>query len=158
MVHAAMEGGGEVFVARGGEGVEPVAVEGRGVTRAVGRPRAGGMVDAGGRADSPSTSISSKAAAALGLESGRRRFGSIRASLLLSSQRRAPGPPRLALLAGAGAGVVGAGGAGGAGEGAWISGSASCLLGWQPPLLGAWLPSPGICTFRVTWRSPSQSL
>ena len=55
-------------------------------------------------------------------ESGKRRFGSIRASLLLSSRRRAPGPRRLALLAGAGAGagagvgVVGAGGA--TGEGA----------------------------------------
>ena len=61
-----------------------------------------------------------------GLESGRRRFGSIWASLLLSSRRRAPGPHRLALLAGAG--VVGAGGAGGAEEGAWMPGSASCLL------------------------------
>ena len=72
----------------------------RGEARAAGRARAGGRVGTGGRADSPSTSTSGKAAAALGLESERRRFGSIRASLLLSSRRRAPGPRRLALLAG----------------------------------------------------------
>ena len=118
-----------------------------GGARAVGAARAGGMVGAGGRADLPSSSTSGKAAAALGLGSERRRFGSIRASLLLSSRRRDPGPQRMALLAGAGVGVVGAGGAG---EGAWMPGSASCLLGWQPPLLGAWLPCPGTCTFRVT--------
>ena len=93
--------------------------------------------------------------AAGGAGSERRRFGSMRASLRLSSPRRAPGPQHLALLAGEGAGIVGSGGAG---EGAWVPCFASCLLGWQPPLLGAWLPWPGTCTFKVTWRPPSLSL
>ena len=88
----------------------------------------------------------------------------MRASLLLLSRSKAPGPRRLALLAGAGA--VAAGGAGGAagvaagvaGEGARVPGSTSCLLGWQPPLLGAWLPSPETFTFSEMFRFPSLSL
>ena len=115
------------------------------------RMRAGGGRAWGGRAGPPSTSVS-------------RTPGSIRASLLRSSRSKAPGPRRLALLAGAGA--VAAGGAGGAagvaagvaGEGARVPGSTSCLLGWQPPLLGAWLPSPETFTFSEMFRFPSLSL
>ena len=99
---------------------------------------AGMVTTVGGRASTPPSTPSKM--------SGRRSFGSMRASLLLSSRSRAPGPRRLALLAGAGA--VAAGGA--AGEGARVPGSTSCLLGWQPPLLGAWLPCPGTFTFSVT--------
>ena len=109
----------------------------------------------GGRAAPPLTSVS-------------RTPGSIRASLLRLSRSLAPGPRRLALLTGAGA--VAAGGAGGAagvaagvglgvaGEGARVPGSTSCLLGWQPPLLGAWLPSPETFTFSEMFRFPSLSL
>ena len=80
--------------------------------------------------------------------SSRRRFGSMRASLLLSSRSKAPGPRCLALLVGAGGGAAECA----AREGARVPGSTPCLLGWQPPLLGAWLPFPGTWafTFRVT--------
>ena len=103
-------------------------------------------------------------------ESGMRRPGSIRASLLLSSLRRAPGPCLLALLAGAGAGPgtvaeaaaagaggAGAGGVGGAGGAAWVPGPLSCRLDCRPPLLGAWSACPAITIFRETVRSPSLS-
>ena len=85
----------------------------------------------------------------------------MRASLLLSSRSRAPGPRRLALMAGAGS--VAAGGAAGvasgvAGEEARVPGSTSRLLGWQPPLLGAWFPCPETFTFSEIFRFPSLSL
>ena len=93
-------------------------------------------------------------------ESGMRRFGSIRASLLLSSWRRAPGPRCLALLVGAGAGagegeegggVEGAVGCeGAAGEGTRVPGPLSWLLDCRPPLLGAWSACPTIVTVMVT--------
>ena len=67
-----------------------------------------------------------------------RRFGSIRANRLLSLRSRAPGPRRLALLAGAGAvaaaAVVGA--ACREEEGARVPGAASWPLDRLPPLLG----------------------
>ena len=113
-------------------------------------------------------------------ESGMRRPGSIRASLLLSSLRRAPGhrllallapgPRLLALLAGAGAGPgagagaaaagaggAGAGGVGGAGGATWVPGPLSCRLDCRPPLLGAWSACPANTIFSETVRSPSQS-
>ena len=39
-----------------------------------------------------------------------------------------------------------------------MPGSTSCLLGWQPPLLGAWLPCPETFTFSEMFRFPSLSL
>ena len=130
------------------------------------RMRAGG-----GRAGPPSTSVSSRGPAGMGMgESGMRRPGSIRASLLLSSLSRAPGPRLLALLAGAGAGPgagagaaaasaggAGAGGVGGAGGATWVPGPLSCRLDCRPPLLGAWSACPASTIFSVTVRSPSLS-
>ena len=121
----------------------------------------GGMVltSAGGRKTGPT--FRSILVNHLGRQSGKRRFGSIRASFLLSSRSRAPGPRRLALLAGAGAvaaAAAAAGGTEGGEEGARVPGAASRLLGWQPPFLGAWLPCPETFTFSEMFRLPSPSL
>ena len=78
--------------------------------------------------------------------SGRGRFCSMRVTLLLLSRSKALGPRCLALLAGAWA-VAAGGAAGAAEEGARMPGSTSRLLGWQPPLLVAWLPCPETFTF-----------
>ena len=99
-----------------------------------------------------------------------KRSGSIRASLLLSSLTRAPGPRLLALLAGAGAGPgavagaatagaggAGTGGVGGVGGATLVPGPLSCWLDCRPPLLEAWSACPAITIFRETVRSPSLS-
>ena len=81
----------------------------------------GAMRAGRGKADPPSASIS-----------GSRRPGSIRASLLLSSLRRAPGPRLLALLgAGPGAGA-GAGAGPGAGAGAAAAGGGGGFRAPEP--------------------------
>ena len=70
--------------------------------------------------------------------SERRWFGSMRASLRLSSWNRAPGPWRLVLLAGAGAVAAAAVGAAGREEEARVPAAASWLLDGPLPLLGVW--------------------
>ena len=60
----------------------------------------------------------------------------MRASLCLLSLSTAPGPRRLALLAGAGAVAAAAVGAAGGEEGARVPGAASWLLDGPLPLLG----------------------
>ena len=83
-------------------------------------------------------------------ESVWRRSGSIRASLLLSSVTRAPGPRLLALLSGAGTAAAGAAGAAGAGvAGAGGAGGAGSRL--LPLLSGA--EGGGRCR-RVTGAGP----
>ena len=73
--------------------------------------------------------------AAWGAVSERRRFGSMRASLRLLSRSRAPGPQRLALLAGAGAVAAAAViGAARREEGTMVHGAAPLV---QPP--GSWM-------------------
>ena len=78
----------------------------------------------------------SQCRAAWGSLSGRKMFSSMQASLLLLSRSRAPGPRRLALLAGTGAVAAAAREAAGGREGARVPGAASLLLDGPPSLLG----------------------
>ena len=154
-----VEGGSGAVAPKGAEVVgagAAIVFLGARMTMGRGRGRAGAsclFLGARGRAGAPTLSLGARRGegaasrvaascrrAAGRAGSGRRRFGSMRASLRLSSRSRAPGPRRLALLAGEGAVAAAAVGAAGREEkeGARVPGAASWLLDGPLPLLGVW--------------------